>query len=428
MRGVYTTCFYLALPLILLRVLWRSRQLPQRRQRVAERFGRYHTPALKQSIWLHAVSYGEMVAAEQLIEHLLQRYPTYTLVITNMTLTGSQRTQAQFKDRVVNVYLPYDLPFAIKRFLAHFKPTVGIIMETELWPNLLSQCQDNAIPVILANARLSERSLKGYGKICSLTQPMLNQLSHICAQSETDAQRFEQLGAPVDRVSVLGNLKNDLMPNQDHIARALNDKAHWENNTRPVLIAASTHEGEEAIILEALHTIKAALPELLLILVPRHPERFDSVTQLCQQQDFEVLARSCDLPPTPDTDILLGDSMGEMYYFYALSDVALVAGSLVPIGGHNIIEPIMVGLPVLTGPHLFHIAELQAIFPAPQCRLEVTDSQSLAQTIIKLMGSTPLRQELVCAAQKAHANNQGALKRHLALIGQFVTQPEVQTA
>lgn len=416
MNSLYTVLFYVSLPLICLRLWWRGRKLPAYRQRIGERMARYTSPALKECLWLHAVSYGETVAANDLIEQLLEHYPNTPILITNMTTTGSERVRHQFADRVHNVYLPYDLPSLVKRFLAHFRPKLGIIMETELWPNLLQQCHNQGIPILLANARLSEKSTRGYAKISPMTRRMLSHIHTIAAQTRTDARRFQLLGASKQQTVVFGNLKYDLQPNDQQIAQGLNAKALWQANNRPVWIAASTHEGEEEIVLTAHTQLKKQHPDLLLILVPRHPDRFQDVAELCQRQGYRLLRHSEQVSPNRNTDILLGDTMGEMFYFYAQSDVVFLGGSIMPIGGHNIIEPISVGLPVLTGPHLHHIAEMQNLFPKDQCRLEVNDATELASAVDTLLTHPEQASRLVHAAQTAHTANQGALKKHLQRI------------
>lgn len=405
----------MAVPAILLRMWWRGRKNPEYRQRWRERFSYYNTAPLKECIWLHAASYGETVAAEQLIEHLLLQYPEQPFLITNMTITGSSRVRARFNNRVNHVYIPYDLPGAVQRFLKHFKPKLGIIIETELWPNLLEHCAAKKVPILLANARLSEASARGYNKIKKTCHQMLTSLSHIAAQSQTDANRFLSLGANSKRISVTGNLKCDLTADQEQTIKGKENRSK-----RPTWIAASTHDGEEQQILSAFTLIKKHHPDCLLIIVPRHPERFDDVTQLCESAGFKTQRHTNTCELADDTDILIGDIMGQLYYFYAMADIAFVGGSLVPVGGHNILEAIAVDLPVITGPHLFSIAEMNQQFPAPSCRLEITNDQTLAKTIIELLDNENLRTQITESAKLALANNLGALNKHLKLIESIV--------
>lgn len=405
------------MPAILLRMWWRGRKNPAYRQRLWERFGYYKTDPLPQCIWLHAASYGETVAAEQLIEQLLSHYPELPLLITNMTITGSNRVRERFKDRVRHVYTPYDVPAGVKRFLKHFKPKLGIIIETELWPNLLEHCHDQNIPILLANARLSESSARGYNKIKKFTKKMLGCLTHIAAQSQTDADRFLFLGANSDQISVVGNLKCDISADKIQI-----EQGKAKRSTRPTWIAASTHDGEETQVLASLASVKKQHPDSLLILVPRHPERFDDVTQLCQAKGFKTQRYTSKTELTSDVDILIGDTMGQLYYFYAMADIAFVGGSLVPIGGHNILEAIVADLPVITGPHLFSIAEMNQQFPTPACRLEATNSDTLAKAVIMLLDDKNTRRQLTQSARTALMSNHGALDKHIGLIKNITPQ------
>lgn len=419
MNSVYTILFYLAIPLILLRLWWKGRKLPQYRQRIRERFGFYSNTGLGSCIWLHAVSYGESVAADELIKNILKTYPDTPLLITNMTITGSQRVQSQFSDQVQHVYVPYDVPFTINRFLKHFNPKLAIIMETELWPNLHRICHQHKIPILLANARLSKKSTRNYAKIKSFIKNVLDYITIIAPQSRTDGKRFKLLGANKNKIIVTGNLKCDLTPPQDQIDLAKKHRANWPN-PRPVFVAASTHDGEETLVLEAFSAIKKNIPDCLLILVPRHPNRFDDVWTLCDQSEFAPVKKTDHPVLNNDVDILFGNTMGEMYYFYSLADVAFVGGSLVPIGGHNLLEPTAIGVPIVTGPHLFNTAELENFFPKDVARIEVTDEHSLADAMISLLQDAQQRQELVSHAQKKWKESQGALEKTMALVKQLM--------
>src|SRR3990167_5407584 len=337
------------IPLVLTRLWWRGRRLPTYRKRWAERFGFFTVPPLHHPIWVHAVSFGEAAAAEGLICNLKQRYPHRDIVVTALTPTGSERIRKNFGDSVFHVYLPYDNPTSVKRFLRQINPTLLIIMETELWPNLLYYCAQRHLSVLLANARLSQKSMEGYQKICWLTRPMLKALTMVAAQSETDAKHFRALGLSEQKLMVTGSVKFDIDLPSDviHQGRAL--RYSWDGN-RPVWIAASTHHQEEAKVLQIFAKVREIVPDLLLILVPRHPDRFRTVYDYCCKQGYTVIKRSEGHPCRSDTDILLGDTMGELVLLYAAADVAFVGGSLVPTGGHNVLEPAAIGLPIITGP------------------------------------------------------------------------------
>ena len=355
MRLLYTGLLYGLLPLALLRLCWRGRRDPGHRQRWRERFGwipRLSEPGV---LWLHAVSVGETRAALPLIRALRETDPNRSILVTTTTLTGSRQVREALGDQVWHVYAPYDLPGAVRRFLRQTRPGLAIIMETELWPNLLHQCAAAGIPVLIANARLSERSMRGYARISWLTTPMLQHITLIAAQSQADADRFHALGAP--RVQVTGNLKYDLALPEDLPEQGRQFRQEWLGENRPVWIAASTHTGEDELVLDAFARLRESWPELLLLLVPRHPERFDGVAELCRQRGFSVTRRSERRPCPVETAVFLGDSMGELLLFYAAADLAFVGGSLVPTGGHNVLEPALLGLPVLFGPHMFNFTE-----------------------------------------------------------------------
>jgi 3-deoxy-D-manno-octulosonic-acid transferase len=351
-RVAYTLLLYALLPYALLRLAWRARRQPAYLEHVPERFGRYAFSAGKPLIWLHAVSVGETRAAEPLIRALQARYPEYRILLTHMTPTGRETGIALFGDRVARCYLPYDFPFAVERFLAHFEPACGILLETEIWPNLIDACVRRSIPLYLVNARLSEKSARGYHRFGALAAQSLLQLSGIAAQSAEDAARFAALGAKA--VEVTGNLKFDSAPDPAQLARG----AEWREAygaSRPVLLAASTREGEEALLLAALKEID--LPQLLTVIVPRHPQRFDDVAQLLERSGVPFQRRSRDQPLAAGTRVVLGDSMGEMYAYYAACDVAIIGGSLLPYGAQNLVEACAVGRPVIIGPHTYTFAE-----------------------------------------------------------------------
>ncbi|ROM00451.1 3-deoxy-D-manno-octulosonic acid transferase, partial [Pseudomonas protegens] len=318
-RTLYTALFYLGLPLVAIRLWLRSRKAPAYAKRIGERFS-LGLPAMQTGgIWVHAVSVGESIAAAPMIRALLARYPQLPITVTCMTPTGSERIQALFANepRIQHCYLPYDLPCAAARFLDRVQPKLAVIMETELWPNHIDQCARRGIPVALANARLSERSAKGYGRFARLTAPMLGQMSLFAVQTEAEAERFRQLGARPETVEVTGSIKFDLSIDPQLLERARDLRQQWQAMERPVWIAASTHEGEDAVVLDAHRQLLASYPNALLILVPRHPERFNSVFELCQQQGFATVRRSAGEPVGTTTSVLLGDTMGELLFLYA---------------------------------------------------------------------------------------------------------------
>ncbi|MNZ43592.1 3-deoxy-D-manno-octulosonic acid transferase [compost metagenome] len=420
-RTLYTLLFHLGLPLVALRLFLRSRKAPAYGQRIGERFA-LNLPAMaKGGIWVHAVSVGESIAAAPMIRALLQAYPQLPVTITCMTPTGSERVRAMFADepRIQHCYLPYDLPWAAGRFLDHVQPTLAVIMETELWPNHIHQCAKRGIPVALANARLSERSARGYARFAGLTRPMLAEMSLIAVQTETEAQRFRQLGARSECVQVTGSIKFDLSIDEQLLPRARALREQWQAGQRPVWIAASTHEGEDEIILAAHRQLREHHADALLILVPRHPERFNSVFELCRGQ-FPTVRRSSGEPVAADAAVLLGDTMGELLFLYALADIAFVGGSLVPNGGHNLLEPAALSLPVLSGPHLFNFLEIAAMLREAGALQEVDDAQGLAAEVRRLVELPRDAQRMGAAGLAVMKANQGALQRLLDALGRLI--------
>lgn len=418
LRYLYTTLFYLALPFIFIRLLWRSLRQPDYNKRLAERLGCYPFK-LEKCLWVHAVSVGEALAAIPLIKALKARYPHLPMLVTTTTPTGATRVKTAFGDSVIHAYLPYDLPYAIDRFLINMQPEAAIIMETELWPNLLHACHQKHIPVCLVNARLSEKSAKGYGRIASLTRHMLQELAIIAAHGHADAERFIALGAPRERVIVTGNLKFDLELPDDLISKrdALRQVLGQE---RFIWIAASTHEGEEDIILAAHKKLREKDAQALLILVPRHPDRFDAIATL-SELSFVTARRSLQQACTSDTGVYLGDTMGELLLMYAVADVTFVGGSLIPRGGHNMLEPGALAKPILTGPHLFNFAEISELFIVANALTTVTEAESLAAQLIHLRQDNHERAAMGQRARVVMEANRGALAKQLALIETLFT-------
>ncbi|NBK40361.1 3-deoxy-D-manno-octulosonic acid transferase [Pseudomonas soli] len=413
-RTLYTLLFHLGLPLVALRLFLRGRKAPAYRARIAERFACGLPPMRQGGIWVHAVSVGESIAAAPLVRALLKQYPDLPITLTCMTPTGSERIRAMFdgEPRVQHCYLPYDLPWAAGRFLDHVRPRLGIIMETELWPNHIHQCSRRGIPVALANARLSERSARGYARFAGLTRPMLEEMSLIAVQTETEAKRFRSLGARQASVQVTGSIKFDLKVDEQLMPRARQLREQWGASQRPVWIAASTHDGEDGLILEAHRQLLSVHSDALLVLVPRHPERFAAVHELCAGQ-FSTVRRSTGDAVTAQTQVLLGDTMGELLFLYALADIAFVGGSLVPTGGHNPLEPAALALPVLMGPHVFNFLEISAMLREAGALQQVDDAEGLAAAVRRLVELPQDARRMGEAGRAVMQANQGALQRLL---------------
>ena len=420
-RFLYSALFYWLLPVICLRLLWRAVRSPNYAKRWGERFGFVgHQNSNKDIIWLHAVSVGEALAAVTLVKALQEKHPSYRLMVTCMTPTGSERILAAFGDSVEHSYAPYDIPDAVARFLGRVTPKLLIIMETELWPNTIAACNKRNIPVILANGRLSDKSSRAYQRINSLVWPMLNGLRTVAAQHDDDARRFQSLGLPDTAVTVTGNIKFDL-----NIDPSLKDAAEqlskdWRGTSqRRVFLAASTHKGEDEIILEAFAKIKTQLKSALLVLVPRHPERFNQVAELCHSEGFSVVRRSANTS-VGTADILLGDSMGELMTFFGACDLAFIGGSFVPTGGHNMIEAAAWGAPVLTGPHLFNFTEVAQLLTEAGGMKVCQNFDDLADQCILLLQDEQQRIQMGDAARHVAEANRGALDRLLAVISQII--------
>ncbi|WP_338800642.1 lipid IV(A) 3-deoxy-D-manno-octulosonic acid transferase [Pseudomonas sp. RSB 5.4] len=421
-RTLYTALFYLGLPLVAIRLWLRSRKAPAYAKRIGERFSYGMPPLQPGGIWVHAVSVGESIAAAPMIRALLQRYPQLPITVTCMTPTGSERIQALFANepRIQHCYLPYDLPCAAARFLDHAKPKLAVIMETELWPNHIHQCAKRGIPVALANGRLSERSARGYGRFSKLTAPMLAEMSFFAVQTEAEAQRFRDLGARPQTVEVTGSIKFDLTIDPQLLQRAAELRGQWQALERPVWIAASTHEGEDEVVLDAHRRLLANYPNALLILVPRHPERFNSVFELCQREGFATVRRSSGANVEANTSVLLGDTMGELLFLYALADSAFVGGSLVPNGGHNLLEPAALAKPVISGPHLFNFLDIAAQLREAGALAEVDDAEGLAVAVQRLFELPRDAQRMAEAGLAVMRRNQGALQRLLDGLGRLI--------
>lgn len=420
MKFLYTVLLTVAMPLIVARLIWRGFRSPAYWHRWPERFGTVpQLSAEKPIIWCHAVSVGEVQASRPLIQSLQTQYPHHQILITTMTPTGSERVQSLFADSVAHCYLPYDLPFLIKRFLKRVHPVFGIIMETEIWPNILLECKQQSIPVVLANARMSARSAKAYHRLPSFTKTVLRSLSLIAAQSDNDRQRFIELGADPEHTQTTGNLKFEIRLPASLSEECAIMRRFWDES-RPVLVAASTHEGEEEIILDACKQVRDIFPTLLLILVPRHPERFDRVATLSQRNGLKTLRRSDKLACSEDVQVLIGDTMGELLLFYGASDLAFIGGTLVPHGGQNLLEPAALGRAVITGPHYFNFQEISKQFIKTGAAIEIHNAETLTDAVIKLLKDPEKRASMGEAGQRLIAESQGATQRLLGLINKHI--------
>ena len=426
---LYTVLLYLVIPFVILHLTWRGFRNRGYWKRWGERFGFFPEPSLSNPIWLHAVSVGEILAAAPLVRALLDRYPERSLVVTTTTPTGSERVRALFGERVFHVYVPYDLPGAVRRFLNHVRPEISVVMETELWPNLFRTCSRRGIPLIVANARLSDKSLRGFQHVRTLLRQMLRRIDLIAARGPKDAERFMALGAAADRTRVVGNIKFDTELPTVVQGEARKLRQQW-GQTRPVWVAGSTHEDEEAQALECHAAIRQRHPGALLILVPRHPERFDRVARLCEARDFDTVRRSSGRDCSSETSVLLGDTMGELLLFYAASDVAFVGGSLVPVGGHNMLEPVSLGVPVVVGPHLHNFEELsEALFEVDGAR-RVRDRQGLESAVSELLSDVGVREAMAENGSRLIEANRGASQRLLDIIDEMLgaSRQDVVTA
>ena len=421
MRFIYTLIFYCSIPFVMLRLLWRAMAAPAYAKRWSERFA-FIKPLItnKKVVWFHTVSVGEFIAALPLIRQL-QAKDDLQLVITTTTPTGSERVRASLGDSVYHVYAPYDLPDVLARFIRRIKPSLLLIMETELWPNTVAACAKRNIPTLLVNGRMSEKSARGYEKFSGLTAPMLHDLTKGLVQNKTDAVRFHRIGLPTENTEVSGNIKFDLTLSGELRLNAQRLKEEWSEHGKYVVwIAASTHQGEDEIILDAFGRLKKNLTDqyVRLVLVPRHPERFNTVASLCANRGYMVSRRS-EKSVAPGTDIILGDTMGELLLMFGASDIAFVGGSLVPNGGHNFIEPAAWALPLLSGPHVFNFAEVAGLLETANALQLVPDS-ALAAAVEVLVKDAHARSKRGAAALQVANENRGALEKTLKIIEQFL--------
>ena len=405
---------YLALPFVPLKLLWRGIKQPAYLRHWPERFGFYNTTVIKPVIWLHCVSVGETRAAEPLIKALQTTYPNHQILLTHGTPTGRETSAALFEDSVQRVYLPYDLPFAVNHFLNHFKPTIGLLMETELWFNLIAACKQREIPLLLLNARLSEKSAKGYSKLGKLVSESLQSLSAIAAQTIEDLTRLQTLGA--NNISVAGNLKFDVKPPADAADKGLQLRKLF-GSERTIFLAASTREGEEKLILEAVKNL-----EILTVIVPRHPQRFNEVESIIQSAGFTYQRRSNLVGPVDSNiQVILGDSMGELFTYYAACDFTFIGGSLLNYGGQNLIEAANMGKPILIGTHTFNFAEASNNAIKEGAAIRIKDTAELRDQILYLLHNAPKREKMQQAGLRFSEASTGATIRLMKLIADYIS-------
>ena len=422
-RPLYTLIFILLLPFVLLRLLIRSRKAPEYRKRWAERFGLFKSPNQASGVWFHTVSVGEFLAAAPLIEQVLEAHPDKLITITTTTPTGSEQVRQRFVDqiasgRVFHVYLPYDIPFMLNAFLKRIRPSLLVILETELWPNLIHCSSRSGCKVLVANARLSEKSARGYAKFEKIAKPMLAQIHHLAVQNSVDGERFIQVGMPKENMSITGSIKFDVSIDESSEAFANRFKQRWQGDSasRKVWIMASTHKGEDEIALAAHEKILSQQPRALLILVPRHPERFDSVARLIAEKGFAVGRRSDEMSVTEKTQVLLVDSMGELPGFLAASEICCMGGTFVENGGHNPLEPAALGLPVVMGPSQFNFAQICDMLTEAGGLKTVTATDELAQQVLAWFADELQRQQVGLLAKSVVEANRGAKQKLFQLI------------
>lgn len=414
MRFFYNLLTYLLLVPYAGYWIFRGLGKPSSLAHLGQRFG-FGFPKMDRCVWVHAVSVGEVLAAVPLIHDLQRRFPDQRILVTTVTLTGAERVQALFGASVTHSYIPFEFPHAVARFFRAVSPVAALIMETEIWPNLYRGCGVREIPLILVSARISPRSISGYRRLLPLIRETLSHGIIIAAQSQSDADRFLSLGANPDRTHVTGSIKFDIELPPEIVERgdALREQLIGD---RPVWIAASTHEGEEQLVLAAHGELLQRFPNLLLVLVPRHPERFADVRTLIERSGFEFVARTEQRPCDASTTVFFGDTMGEVPLFYAMSDIAFVGGSLVPVGGHNLLEPAAQGLPVVTGPHLFNAQDIADMFVASHaCRI-ASGSDELVSLITELLTKPESAAALGRNALALLQANRGALEKLLVLL------------
>ena len=415
MRFAYALVTYLLMPVYAF--YWLARGLGNRgyRDRFGQRFGFGYPRLSGGSIWIHAVSVGEVQAAVPLVKALASRFPDRNVLVTTVTPTGAARVAALFGDSVHHCFIPFETPFAVTRFFDAVQPDIALIMETEIWPNLYYECGRRNVPLILVSARISPNSVSTYRRFLPLFRETLSYGIVIAAQSEKDADRFRSLGAAPERTKVTGNIKFDIELPADLVERG--QRFRRDNfDGRPTWVAASTHDREEEQVILAHQKVRERFPDALLILAPRHPERFAAVRTLLHRNGLNFVARTDGTTCTADTEVYLGDTMGDVPLFYAAANVAFVGGSLVPIGGHNLLEPAALGLPVITGPHLFHTLDIAAKFEKLGASIAVNDASELGDAVADLFADEAKAREFGNRGRDIVQQNKGALDRLLTLL------------
>lgn len=415
MRSLYTLLIYLAMPLVLIYLLARGLRSGDYLERWRERFGRFEAPARQGGIVVHAVSMGEVNAASMMVRELARRFPADPLCLTTLTPTGSARVRELFGDSVFHVFVPFDLPGAVRRFLDRVRPRLVVIMETEIWPNLYHAAAARGIPILIVNARISEHSIGGYRRLRGLTGTALRQVSAIGAQSPLDRQRLLEIGALEEQLTVTGNMKFDVRVPPSLAEQGEAIRMAW-GAQRPVVVAGSTHEGDERVLLTAFGRLLTVVPDALLVLVPRHPERFGRAAQLARQAGLGVALRSAGLSCPADAQCFIVDAMGELLLFYAACDVAFVGGSLEPVGGHNVLEPAALSKPVVFGPHTANFAEITEQMLGCGAALRVADAAELEAALLRLCADPDQRDRMGQSGARLVRSGQGAVDRTLELI------------
>jgi len=412
-HNTYNTLISALSPLIFGRLLLKGFQSPGYKHRWSERLGHAPFRSERGTIWVHAVSVGEVQAAVPLIEQLRARHPDREILVTTTTPTGSQQLRDQLGDSVLHCYAPYDFPFAVSRFLHAARPAVAVIMETEIWPNIFRECSRRDIPLFLANARISPSSFRRYQLIRGFLTELLRDVT-VLAQSQADADRFLALGAQAKQTTVCGNMKFDIQLPRELVDRGNQLGDRLSGGKHLVWIGASTHQGEEEHLLRAHRVLTQHCPGAVLLLVPRHPERFEHIAGLCRRHGFSLHRRSQGLFPEQPCSVYLGDSMGELPLYYAASDIAFVGGSLVPTGGHNLLEPAALNRPILTGPHVFNFTQIRDLLLERQGLLQLSDPEQLDESLCRLALDPALRTEMGNRAREVVQENQGATQTILA--------------
>ena len=421
LRAVYNIIFFLCVPLLLVRIFWRGWRDRAYRQRWQERFScKLPAAPSQRPVWIHAVSVGETVAATPIVNHLRDHFPTLPILFTTTTPTGAAAAMNRFGESILQVFFPYDLPHVVSRYVEHFNPRLLILMETELWPNLLNCCQGKNIPVLIANARLSEKSASRYRRFPSITGTMLSSIDCFAVQSKEDRDRFLSLGAANDLIEVTGSLKFDveLPPSTAESGQALR---RFLGTNRAVVMAGSTRDGEEELLLETFKELRNRYPDLLLLIAPRHPERFDIVADLCRKERVRVSRKSFNDPCTSEIQVYLIDSMGELPSFYAAADVAFVGGSLLPYGGHNVLEPAALGIPVVVGRYTYNFSDIVAILRSVGA-LTIADKPSdIGKRLEEWLNNSDARDRAGTAGRDIVMENRGAAAKVMQIVAKMIS-------